>query len=52
MNDILKSGLLGITLIVTLLFSAPILNDDSNTKVTVAPEDLELQTEKDIHIPL
>ena len=52
MRDILKSGLLGMTLIVTLIFSAPILNDDENTETVVAPENLELQKEDDIHIPM
>ena len=52
MEDILKSGILGIVLIVTLILSAPILNDDKNKEIKVVPESSELQTEKDIHIPL
>ena len=53
MGDILKSGLLGIALIVTLVFSAPILNDDDeNSEIAVVPESTELEMEKDIHIPL
>ena len=50
MKDILKSVLFGIGLVVTLMFSAPILNND-NKEIVVVPEDLERQTEKDIHIP-
>ncbi|MEO0573508.1 MAG: hypothetical protein AAF039_17530 [Bacteroidota bacterium] len=53
MEDILKSGLLGITLLITLIFSAPILNDtDQDIDKMVAVKRTELQTEKDIHIPL
>ncbi len=50
MGDILKSVLFGMVLVVTLSIAAPILNNDK-TEVVVVPEDLELQTEKDIHIP-
>lgn len=52
MEDILKSGIFGIALLGTLIFSAPILNDDDNTDVVAGSERMELKIEKDIHIPL
>ena len=39
-------------LIGTLIFSAPILNEDNNEEIVAGSEDVELKTEKDIHIPL
>ncbi|MEM1260654.1 MAG: hypothetical protein AAGH81_19170 [Bacteroidota bacterium] len=51
MGDILKSALFGIVWVVTLIIAAPILNKDKK-EIVVVPEELELQTEKDIHIPL
>lgn len=52
MKDIIKSGVLGITLIMTLVFSAPFLNDDKEQETAIDSENVELKTEKDIHIPL
>ena len=52
MEDIVKSGILGITLIITLVFSAPYFNDVLEEKTVVGSEKTELKTEKDIHTPL
>ena len=50
MEDIIKSGILGITLIGLLVLSAPLLNEDKE-EITERSEKLELKTERDIHIP-
>jgi hypothetical protein len=52
MKDILKSGILGIVLIGTLVFSAPILNDNASEEMVTGSETTEQKIEKDIHIPL
>jgi len=52
MEDIFKSGILGIALIGTLMFSAPILNDDKKQEIVSGAQNTEQKTEKDIHIPL
>lgn len=52
MEDILKSAFLGIILMVTLIFSAPILVEDEKQEIVSGAEKAEVETEKDIHIPL
>lgn len=48
MADIIKSGILGIVLVSTLVLSASTLNEEE--KVEKNPEEVQ-QVEKDIHIP-
>ena len=52
MEDIVKSGLFGIALIVTLVLSAPCFNDEQKENIVADSDKIELKTEKDIHIPL
>ncbi|BFP41561.1 hypothetical protein FGF1_24060 [Flavobacteriaceae bacterium GF1] len=52
MADIIKSGLLGIAWVGTLIFSAPLLNDTEDKRIVVAAEEVELKTENDICTPL
>ena len=52
MADIIKSGILGIAWVGTLIFSAPLLNDTEDKRIVVAAEEVELKTENDICTPL
>ena len=52
MEDIVKSGLFGIALIVTLVISAPFFNDEQKENIVADSDKIELKREKDIHIPL
>lgn len=53
MNDIIKSGVLGLALIITLIVTAPILNEKNNDDSKIAKaENKEVTQDKDIHIPL
>jgi len=51
MEDIVKSGLLGITLVMTLFFSAPFLNGEKEEEMATDSKKMELKARKDIHIP-
>ncbi len=52
MEDILKSAFLGISLVGILIFSAPILNEHEKQEIVSVAEQAQVETEKDIHIPL
>jgi len=52
MNDIIKSGILGLVLVGTLIAAAPILNENDDDTKIVEAENLEVTQDKDIHIPL
>ena len=52
MKDILKSAFMGIILVGTLIFSAPILNEDEKQEIVSVAEQAQVETERDIHIPL
>lgn len=53
MKELVTSGLMAIAFFATLVFSAPILNDDRATvDELVSVKDSEMQTDKNIHIPL
>ena len=52
MEDIIKSGLLAIVLLMTLVVSAPLLDDGIVEKSIVDVSSQETIKEKDIHIPM
>ena len=52
MNDIIKSGVLGLALIITLIVTAPMLNEKNDYSKIAKAEDKEVTQDKDIHIPL
>lgn len=52
MKDIIKSGILAITLLGSLFLAAHVLEDEVDGNVEIGQEKVELKTEENIHMPL